>query len=129
MTDLNWQEGNPLPNAGIAEIDLRKFTQYSMKPDNPRNQGKWKGFAILGYRVETIADRTIAAHNVVRQLHRALLSTTAYKSKNNPYGIRFEVTITIRGLNGRTGDLITIWQIDRDKTVPRLITNWVKVNN
>jgi hypothetical protein len=40
--NINWKEGEPLPNAEKAEIDLRKFTEYSMKPDNHQNQGKMK---------------------------------------------------------------------------------------
>ena len=62
--NINWKEGEPLPNAEKAKIDQSKFTQYSIK-----------------------------------------------------------------GFNDKSGNLITIWQIDRDKTIPRLITNWVEVYN
>ena len=100
-----------------------------MKPDNPQNQGKWMGFAMLGYPVETPEGREIAAKNVIKQLRNALPYVSALKGKNNAYGIRFKVTIKIKGFNTRTGDLTTIWQIDKNSTIPRLITNWVKVNN
>jgi hypothetical protein len=36
---ISWKEGDPLPNADQAEIDLRKFTDYSLQPNNPQNQG------------------------------------------------------------------------------------------
>jgi len=32
---ISWKEGEPLPNADQAEIDLRKFTDYSLQPNNP----------------------------------------------------------------------------------------------
>ncbi len=41
--------------------------------------------------------------------------------------MRLKVIIKIKGFNGREGNLITIWQIDQDKTIPRLITNWLEV--
>jgi hypothetical protein len=127
--NINWKEGEPLPNAEKAEIDLRKFTEYSMKPDNPQNQGKWMGFAMIGYPVETSEGRQIASQDVIQQIRQTLSHTPAYKSKNNPYGIRLKVTIIIKGFNGQQGNLITIWQIDQDKTIPRLITNWLEVHN
>ncbi len=127
--NINWKEGEPLPNAEKAKIDQSKFTQYSMKPDNPQNQGKWMGFAMLGYPVETTEGRQIAAQDVIQQLCKALPYAIAYSSKNNTYGMRFKVMITIKGFNDKSGNLITIWQIDRDKTIPRLITNWVEVYN
>lgn len=125
--NINWKEGEPLPNAENAEIDLRKFTHYSMQPDNPRNQGKWMGFAIIGYPVETPEGRQIATQDVIQQIRQLLPDTPAYKSKNNPYGIRLKVTIMIKGFNGQQGNLITIWQIDQGKIIPRLITNWLEV--
>ena len=126
---INWKEGEPLPNAEKAEIDLRKFTEYSMKPENPQNQGKWMGFAMISYPVETSEGRQIATQDVIQQIRQALPNTPAYQSKNNQYGLRFKVTIIIKGFNGKQGNLITIWQIYPDQTIPRLITNWLEVHN
>ena len=125
--NIDWKQGEPLPNAEEAEIDLRKFTDYSMKPENPTNQGKWMGFAMIGYPVETPEGRQIATQDVIQQIRETLPYAPAYKSKNNPYGMRLRVTIIIKGFNGKQGNLITIWQIDRGKTIPRLITNWLEV--
>jgi hypothetical protein len=44
----DWKPGNPLPEAQNAEIDLKKFTEYSMNPDNLQNRGKWKAFKQIG---------------------------------------------------------------------------------
>lgn len=124
---MNWKEGEPLPNAEEAEIDLRKFTDYSLQPANSANQGKWMGFAMIGYPVETTVGRQIATQHIIEQVRQALPYTPAYKSKNNPYGIRFKVTITIKGFNEKQGNLITIWQLDQGRMIPRLITNWIEV--
>jgi hypothetical protein len=126
---ISWREGEPLPNADQAEIDLRKFTNYSLRPDNPQNQGKWMGFAMIGYSVETPEGRQIATQDIIQQIRQILPDAPAYKSKNNPYGMRLKVTIRIKGFNGQQGNLITIWQIDQDKNIPRLITNWLEVYN
>ncbi len=67
---INWSEGEFLPNANQAEIDLRKFTHYSLQPDNPQNQGKWMGFAMIGYSVETPEDRQIATQDIVQQIRQ-----------------------------------------------------------
>lgn len=82
----NWNPGNPLPNAEDAEIDIRKFEQYSMDPNNPRNKGKWTAFAAIGYDVQSLNGRHAGAQDV------------------------------------------TVWQIDNNIEVPRLITNWLKVS-
>ena len=49
----DWTPGQPLPMAENAQIDPRKFEEYSMNPNNPANQGKWMAFAALGYDVES----------------------------------------------------------------------------
>ncbi len=125
--DINWKEGEPLPNAKKAKIDIRKFTEYSMKPENSQNQGKWMAFAMIGYPVETPEGRQISTQDVIQQIRQILPYTSAYKNKNNQYGLRLKVTIKIKGFNGEQGNLITIWQIDQDQTIPRLITNWLEV--
>lgn len=33
----------------------------------------------------------------------------------------------VTGPNGKSGKLVTIWQIDRGTSVPRMITNWLEV--
>ncbi len=33
----------------LTRIDPRKFGDYSLNPDHPQNEGKWKAFDMLGY--------------------------------------------------------------------------------
>ena len=41
--------------------------------------------------------------------------------------MRFSVKIPIIGFNDKKGILVTKWQIDKNKCIPRLITNWLKI--
>lgn len=120
--------GNLLPNAGNAEIDPRKFVEYSMNPENPGNQGKSMAFKALVYNVENVEGRNAAAEDVIKQLREAVVQTAATQGQPSIYGNRFQVRVRIRGINGREGTLVTSWQIDNDKEVPRLITNWLEVD-
>jgi hypothetical protein len=51
----DWKPGNPLPEAQNAEIDPKKFDEYSMNPDNLQNGGKWKAFEQIGYENQSQA--------------------------------------------------------------------------
>jgi hypothetical protein len=48
--------------------------------------------------------------------------------KISAHGLRFKVSIEIQGLNGRQGLLVSVWQIDQNRDVPRLVTNWLEVH-
>ncbi len=123
-----WEFGQSLPNAENAEIDKRKFNQYSLNPENPNNQGKWIAFATIGYDVNSPQGRQIATEDIINQLRAKVPKLPATQEEPSIYGFRFEVQVPIRGLNGQEGNLITKWQIDRGKTIPRLISNWLKIS-
>lgn len=125
--EQEWEDGQSLPNVLEAEIDARKFEQYSLNPDNPNNQGKWIAFATIGYDVNSPQGRQIATEDIIEQLCIKLPNLPAIQEEPNIYGLRFEVQVTIRGLNGKKGNLITKWQIDRGQSRPRLISNWLKI--
>ncbi|MBW4514946.1 MAG: hypothetical protein KME11_06945 [Timaviella obliquedivisa GSE-PSE-MK23-08B] len=126
--DNFWQKGDPLPSALQAEIDPAKFDQYSMNPDNPRNLGKWQAFEEIGYDVKDLENRQAAAQQIIDQLRRNLPSASAIAGKPTLHGCRFEVKTFIRSPIGKMGTLVTIWQVDLDRTIPRLITNWLEVH-
>ncbi|MBN3911412.1 MAG: hypothetical protein HWQ35_34215 [Nostoc sp. NMS1] len=124
----DWNPGDPLPKAEDAEIDSRKFEEYSMNPNNPGNQGKWMAFAAIGYDIQNLEARNAATGDVIRQLREGLGNAPAVKGQRSIYGFRFQVRVRIQGLNKREGTLVTHWQIDNGKEIPRLITNWLEVN-
>lgn len=125
--ERNWQTGDPLPMAEQAEIDPRKFTEYSMNQLNPNNQGKWRAFIALGYNIESSQDRQIAAESIISQIRSRLPELSADLNEPSEYGSRYTVNVPIIGFNKLQGILVTTWQIDKDKRIPRLITNWLKV--
>jgi hypothetical protein len=126
--DNDWKDGDPLPFARQAEIDSAKFDQYSMNPDNPRNLGKWQAFEEIGYDVRKLEKRKESALQIIEQLRRDLPTVSAKAGKSSPHGSRFEVRTLIQSPVDKAGTLVTIWQIDLDYTVPRLITNWLEVH-
>jgi hypothetical protein len=125
--DGNWEPGKPLPNAQEAKIDRAKFEKYSMDPNNPKNEGKWEAFEAIGYNVHNELERNVGAQDVIAQLRSQLSNAPASAGKANPFGRGFEVMVEINGPNGKAGTLVTLWQIDVDDTIPRLISNWLKV--
>jgi len=58
--EREWENGQTLPNVQEAEIDARKFEQYSLNPENPSkkclNQGKGKMKANIYDRIVTLVD-------------------------------------------------------------------------
>jgi uncharacterized protein YukE len=123
-----WRPGDPLPQAPTAAIDEGKFLRYSMDPNNPRNEGKWKAWSELGYDVDDLSNRANAADDVTRQVREQLDRLPATEGRQSVFGRRFEVEIPITGPNGRPGTLFTVWQVDSGSAVPRMITNWLKVH-
>jgi hypothetical protein len=121
-------DANRLPNYKRAQIDPRKFKDFSLSPDNPRGKSKWRGFVQLGYDVHTSQGREAATQDIIKQLQSRLGSSPAAPGTVSSYGFRFEVRTEIVGPNGKVATLNTEWQIDNRGDIPRLITNWVEVH-
>ncbi|MCP4107870.1 MAG: hypothetical protein GY749_20390 [Desulfobacteraceae bacterium] len=115
-----------LPNFEKAEIDHEKFYHYSMDPGNISNQNKWMAFEEIGYQVWHEEIRRYEAQDVIDQLKKCLHSAPAIPGKMSTYGQRYNVSVKITGPNGKTGTLVTIWQIENN--IPRLITNWLEAH-
>ncbi|NJO60862.1 MAG: hypothetical protein HC836_22175 [Richelia sp. RM2_1_2] len=125
---VEWQPGDPLPKAQQAQIEPAKFERYSMDPNNTKNNGKWKAFEEVGYDVHNDTNRKSGAQDVINQLRQSLVDTPATSGKSTPHGPRFEVRGTLQGPNGKSGTLVSVWQIDAGTDTPRLITNWLEVH-
>lgn len=117
-----------LPGWQDADIPLAKFADYSLNPANPNNRFKWAGFAALGYAVATESGREAGAWDLISQLRRALPLVDATPWRHSTAGDpRWDVRVTVRGPNGKTGTLHTAWQV-RPGRPARLITNWLEVH-
>ena len=118
-----------LPNLELAEIDERKFSEYSMNPGHPDNRGKADGWRALGYDVDNPQARQKAARELRDlTLNELLANGKVTEVRDDSYGPRPRVISGITGPNGKDATMVTCWLIeDRSGTaVPRLITTWVQ---
>jgi Domain of unknown function (DUF6883) len=122
-------EVDHLPNVERADVDLTKFSDYSMNEGHPANGGKWVAWNDVGYSIDSASGREAAAQDVMRQLDSQLPETAATFSKTTEWGSRFQVRTTIEGPNGRMGTLVTVWQYDKGSEIPKLITNWLETHS
>jgi hypothetical protein len=118
-----------LPNAALAVIDPRKFSEYSLNPFHANNRGKWVGFRRLGFDLSTPEAREAAARELIGEIRAQLPNADATESRHSrPHDRRFDVRVTLRGPNGVWGTLHTAWQIVPGSRGPTLVTNWMQVH-
>jgi hypothetical protein len=117
-----------LPYVEKARVDARKFSEYSMDPEHPQNEGKWEAFNQLGYDIGTSDGRSHAAEQVTEQVQSQLSDSQAMVDRQTKYGPRWRVETEITGPNGRHATVVTVWQYDQGGDTPRLISNWAKVH-
>jgi hypothetical protein len=113
----------------MAEIDERKFSEYSMNPGHPDNRGKAEGWRALGYDVDNPRARQEAARELrALTLEELLANGKVAEVRDDSYGPRSRVISGITGPNGKNATMVTCWLIeDRSGTdVPRLVTTWVQ---
>jgi hypothetical protein len=118
-----------LPNVRLAELDDRKFSEYSMNPDHPHNGGKAEGWRALGYDVDSPQARREAAEGVRELIRDGLLMTgKVAETRDTPFGPTYKVLNGFTGPNGRHATLVTCWLVDSqsDRSVPKLTTSWVQ---
>jgi hypothetical protein len=99
-----------------------------MNPSNAGNAGKWQAIQEVGYALHEPGERSAAAADVMGQLRQQLPTSSAQAGKASTFGPRYQVRVPITGPNGKTGTLVTQWQVDQGATAPRLIANWLEVH-
>jgi hypothetical protein len=113
----------------MAEIDERKFSEYSLNPGHPDNRGKAGGWRALGYDVDSPQERRDAAQDLRGVILSELLACGKVEAtRDTPRGLSHRVLNGITGPNGKVGTLVTCWRIEEGTgiSVPRLITTWVQ---
>jgi hypothetical protein len=116
---------NPLPNYEEAVIDDSKFVSDALNPQSDREQHKARVFEnALGFNLTN--------WELLKQaILDALPSRPATLTSETPFGKKYEILLPIIGANGRTVDVITIWQFDRlpdgvhYADAPRLVTLYI----
>ena len=111
-----------MPNHSKATTPAEKFVNYSLDYNNPNAVGKAEAYErALGYTKSN-------AQGLVSQIHNAVTSGTAkpYQVFETEYGIKYKYRIPITGPNGKTKNVIAVYQIDKGSSTPRLVTNYVE---
>jgi hypothetical protein len=118
-----------LPNLRLAEIDERKFSEYSLNPGHPHNGGKAEGWRALGYDVDSPQARGEAARDLREMIRDELLARGKVAgSSDTPFGPAYKVLSAFAGPNGRHATLVTCWLVEGppDRSHPRMTTVWVQ---
>jgi hypothetical protein len=116
-----------LPNLRLAEVDRRKFSEYSLNPGHPHNGGKAEGWRALGYDVDSPQARGEAARDLRGMIRDELLARgKVAEARETPFGPTYKVLSAFTGPNGRHATLVTCWLVEgqADRSHPKLTTVW-----
>ena len=111
-----------MPNHEEALTPSVKFLQYSLNPDNPNARGKAEAYQKgLGYNREN-------ANSLIEQISNAVTSGAVkpYDISESPYGTKYKYRIPVTGPNGKTKNVIAVYQLDKGSSIPRMITNYLE---
>ena len=104
-----------LPGIERAVIPRRKVVDYLLSPTHPEGRGKAAFFRHFGFRPEAwdvlagALRRHAAEHEVARE-------------EPSPFGTRYVVEGIMETPSGRTPRVRSVWFIDEEDGVPRLVT-------
>ena len=111
-----------MPNYSKIETPIEKFIEYSLNYDNPNAKGKAEAYEKgLGYTKNNAIELQEKIHNAV-----SFGKIAPYDISETEYGTKYKFRISITGPNGKTKNVIAVYQIDKGSTNPRLITNYVE---
>lgn len=112
----------PLPHSARAVIEDGTLVRYALNPHSERGQHKARVFAqALGF---DLSNWELLKHAIIE----ALPARPATLLSETVFGKKYEVIVPVTGPNGRTAEVLTVWQFDRlpDSVqyadTPRLVT-------
>lgn len=120
-TENETNDSLSMPNAEYAVTPREKFVDYSLNPDNPHAGGKPEAYEKgLGYTREN-------ADGLISQVHEYVTAgNKPYDIEQTEYGIKYRFRIPVTGPNGKTKNVIAVYQIDKGKSIPRMVTNYLE---
>lgn len=106
---------NQLPNAQKATIQAEKITRYLLNFDHEDGKTKAEFFVRFGFDPDDwqVLERALLQH---------ALENPVVGQMETTFGIKYTVEGGLNCPDGRRPGIRTIWQIDKDKDIPRLIT-------
>ena len=104
-----------LPNAHLALVEREKLEDYLLNQAHRYGASKARFFFAFGFRPQAweILAEALREHG---QRHKVI------RVKETGFGPRYEVEGEITTPDGRSPRLRTVWQLDKGKVAPRLIT-------
>lgn len=103
------------PGANEAIVDEIKVRAYLLSNTHVIGQAKARFFAQLGFSATHW-------HALQTQLLVLVRSTDAERGERSRFGQKYHVRGIIRGPNGRTAAIHSVWIIRSDEPTPRLVT-------
>jgi len=104
-----------LPNADQAQVDRKKITEYLLCTSHPDGSNKAIFFSQFGF---TLENWKILAESLRK--HGATYNVT--KVVESEYGTRYSVDGLLETPDSRNPSIRTVWIIEKQSTIPRLIT-------
>jgi hypothetical protein len=105
-----------LPNAVSASTTQEKLQGYLLNSNHPVGGNKAKVIrSVLGYHYQNwdvLADK----------IYRAVQDASVVRIMKTRYGVKYETHLLIEGEKGKSLLMRTIWQIDNESDIPRLVT-------
>jgi hypothetical protein len=105
----------PLPNASRARVEQSKIREYLLDDDHPEGASKAFFFRQFGFRKgqwEQFAE-ALRNHAVQHEVQDKAASE---------YGTRYIIEGPLHTPDGRNPVVRTVWIVDDDATIPRLVT-------
>jgi hypothetical protein len=104
-----------LPYYELAVVPSEKVVDYLLSPTHPWGRHKAGFFATMGF-----SGRRWEEMAAVLKRHAA--SHDAAKVEATPFGTRYVVEGIIKGPNGNTANVRTVWFLPQQEEIPRFVT-------
>lgn len=104
-----------VPRADAAVVDPAKVRDYLLSPEHPVGRYKAAFFAALGYQ---------RAHweRLRRDLLDLPMQREAVPGQPSDFGQKYEVRGNLQGPTGRRAEVVTVWIILIEESIPRFVT-------
>lgn len=105
-------DSGDMPNYANAKTPIEKFSKYSLNPDNPNAKGKAEAYHRgLGFTRENAKELRDAIHNAITS---GIIKP--YEINQSQYGIKYKYRIPVTGPNGKTKNVIAVYQMIMEAT-------------
>jgi len=104
-----------LPNGGLAVVPERKITAYLLASEHRRGGPKARFLLRFGFRPEAWQEFEAA-------LLRHAVEGTVVKEQQGIHGVTYAVEGPLRTPDGRDPSFRTVWIVEWDQQIPRLVT-------